>query len=120
MQLFGLSDVSVELIVLGATSGCWGWTVLGGFTIIFPITFLSYSLFRVGQIHKAGGFAFNQFNHRPFRTIWEDTKHAKGFFQKTMTVAVEIHDKRYKGDWGKKTPEAKFWGFLLGNTASTW
>jgi len=120
MQLFGLSDVSVELIVLGAANGCAGWIALGIFTIGFPVTFLTYSLVRLFQINKEGGFQFNQFNHRSVRQIYEDSKHAKGFSQKAMTFIVEVHDKRYKGDWGKKTPAAKFWGFLLGNTAATW
>ena len=120
MQLFGLSDVSMELIMLGATAGCTGWIALGVFTICFPVAFLSVALFKCHQIYKAGGFEFNQFNHRSIREIYQDAQHAHGFGQKAMTIIVDVHDKRYKGDWGKKTPDAKFWGFLLGNTAASW
>lgn len=46
-------------------------------------------------------------------------KHPK-ISSKLMTLAVDIHDTRYAGDWGKSTPDAKLWGFFLGNTAATW
>ena len=37
-----------------------------------------------------------------------------------MTLLVDLHDIRYVGDWGKKSDEAKRWGFMLANTAGYW
>lgn len=120
MQLFGLCDVSVELIKIGVSAGCIGWIFLGAITVCLPVGFLSYGLWRCRQIYREGGFQFNRFEHRDLRTIYKESMQAKGFSRKAMTLVVDIHDTRYAGDWGKKSEDAKRWGFFLGNTAATW
>ena len=37
-----------------------------------------------------------------------------------MSLFISLHDMRFKGDWAKKSDEAKMYGFFLANTAGLW
>ena len=109
MQLFGLVDVSVGLLA----SGCWHWGMVGAMALIAPVGILLFGIWKCRRLCQEGNFVFGPFPHRSMKAIYQDAMKAKGLHRKAMTLLVDIHDKRYRGDWAKKSDDAKFWGFFL-------
>jgi len=116
MQLFGLVDVSVKLV----QTPCWLWVLAGVAVMAAPIGILTFGLYKCWVLQAEGSFTFGAYPHRSVRQIYEDAWRATGLHRKVMTLLVDLHDKRYRGDWAKKSDDAKFWGFFLANTGHLW
>lgn len=120
LQLFGLCDVSVELIVIGVRNDCLKWSFLGALGLCMPLACLFFGIYKCHSIYEASDFEFKRFEHRDVKTIYNEAMQAHGWKKKVMTLLVDLHDKRFVGDWGKKSSEAKRFGFLLANTSGYW
>jgi hypothetical protein len=120
LELFGLCDVSVELFLVGVFNDCLKWTIMGAFVLCLPLACLALSINKCYCLRKAGDVEFKQYEHRAIRSIYTDAMQHHGLRKRVMTLLVDLHDKRFVGEWGKKSDEAKRWGFLLANTAGRW
>ena len=116
VQCFGLCDMSIRLI----GSGCAGWATFGGFFMTLPVGFVLYGFWKVRELKANGGFVFKAYPHRSVKEIYNDSMKAKGFHRKMMTLIMDLHERRYRGEWTKTNNGALMWGFLLGMTGHIW
>jgi hypothetical protein len=89
-------------------------------SLCVPLGFLVFAVVKCRALCSEGNLEYGAFPHRSVRTIYNDAMEIHGTGNKIMTLLVDLHDIRYRGDWAKKSADAKMWGFFLANTAGLW
>jgi len=122
MMMVGIADQSSKLMV----SGCLRWAAVGTAALLCPLVVVVLGVFKIKKLTKEGSLFHMKNPTRPFSEIWSEIKsHGNltsftGIKRKISFIIIAVMDKRFRGNWGKKTQEAKFWGFFLGNTGILW
>ena len=84
-----------------------------------PLMMLIMGILKIKRLVRHGELVFMRYPSRTFKQVWAEFKEhgnctsLKGIKNKTAFVFIALSDKRFTGDWAKKTPEAKFWGFFM-------
>ena len=101
-------------------SGCWLWLYVGVVSLALPLCFFAFSLYKCSKLFRSGSFKYTPTPSHSIREIYRKSIQATGCLTKASTFLVAILDMRFKGNWGKLSPEAKTWGFFLANTGPLW
>jgi len=101
-------------------SGCWLWLYVGVVLLALPLCFFAFSLYICRKLFSSGSFKYTPTPRLSIKEIYRKSTQATGCLAKVSTFLVAVLDIRFKGDWGKLSPEAKTWGFLLANTGPLW
>ena len=124
IMFVGISDIASKTM---ADRSCGiGWVCIASCFLSVPIFMILFSIIIVKRLAKDGAISFNRNPARPFKQIFADLKEHgnltsfKGIRRKLSFLFIAVFDKRFAGDWAKKTPKAKFFGFFLGNTGPLW
>jgi len=89
-------------------------------TVCIPISLLAFGVYKVWGITAKGNLSFSAYPHRSVKDVYNDSMKAHGLHRRLMTLLVDLHDMRYRGDWAKTSDDAKFYGFFLANTGHLW
>ena len=101
-------------------SGCWGWLYVGVVLLALPLCFFAFCLYMCRKLFSNGSFKYTPTPRHSIKEIYRKSTQAAACLAKVSTFLVAFLDIRFKGDWGKLSPEAKTWGFLLANTGPLW
>jgi len=101
------------------------YVLVAAMTVSIPISLLAFGVYKVWRITAKGNFSFNAYPHRSVKDVYnnsmyKDSMKAHGLNRRLMTLLVDLHDMRYRGDWAKTSDDAKFYGFFLANTGHLW
>jgi len=124
MMFVGISDIASKTM---ADRSCGvGWVCIASCFLSVPVIMILASIILVKRLKRDGAFSFNRNPARPFKQIFAELKEHgnlrsfSGIQRKLSFLYIAIFDKRFAGEWAKKTPKAKFFGFFLANTGPLW
>jgi hypothetical protein len=120
--LVGISDAASKAIV----SRCLTWALFGAFTLLLPFCTIVYGSFRIRYLIYREWLVFLKHQEREISQVRADfpPPASKSIISRAGWMArfanTLLSDRRFRGDWVKKTAEAKFWGFFVENTGGMW
>ena len=85
-----------------------------------PISVICFGIYTCRRLVQAGEFSFNKFETKGLGAAYRDARSSHSCRGGMMSLFISLHDMRFKGDWAKKSDEAKTFGFFLANTAGLW
>ena len=117
MMLFvGIADAASKAMI----SGCLLWASVGSILLACPFAIVLYGFLTIRNLKKEDMLVFMKNPSRTFKEFWSDLKSHHGLRHKMSFAIIAISEARFVGQWAKKTPSAKFWGFFLSNTGPFW
>ncbi len=120
--LVGISDAASKAI----GSGCLTWALFGALTLLLPFCTIVYGSFRIRYLMYREALVFLMHQGREISQVRADFPQpaGKSIISRAGWIArfanTLLSDRRFRGDWVKKTAEAKFWGFFVENTGGMW
>lgn len=120
--LVGISDAASKAIV----SRCLTWALFGVFTLLLPFCTIVYGSFRIRYLMYRECLVFLKHQRREISQVRADfpPPASTSIISRAGWMArfanTLLSERRFRGDWVKKTAEAKFWGFFVENTGGMW
>ena len=120
--LVGMSDAASKAIV----SRCLTWALFGAFTLLLLFCTIVYGSFRIRYLMYRELLVFLKHQGREISQVRADFPPPanKSIISRAGWMArfanTLLSDRRFRGDWVKKSAEAKFWGFFVENTGGMW
>ena len=122
MLLVGISDAASKAIA----SGCLTWALFGTFALLLPACAIVYGVLKIRSLIYQGSLVFVRHQAHEISQMRAElspptsqsvTSSARWMAKFAFTL---LNDRRFRGDWIKRTDEAAFWGFFVENTGGLW
>ena len=84
-------------------------------SLLVPIAAIILGIYQVRTLVHGGELVHMRFPSRSFKDVFLDMQRngnctsLKGIGRKIAVLFIAISDKRFRGNWAKTTPRAKFW-----------